>query len=64
MTEPGSRDSNGNTDRQDPRMRARDRNVTGGEVNSRTEELKRQLLRQTEQLERKYVEGGKPRSGD
>lgn len=37
-----------------------DREYTGDAVNARTDELKKDLDRETEQLRRKYEETGKP----
>lgn len=37
-----------------------DREYTGDSVNARTDELKNELNRETDQLQRKYEESGKP----
>jgi hypothetical protein len=37
-----------------------DREYTGDAVNARTDELKKELNRETEQLQRKYEESGEP----
>ena len=37
-----------------------DREYTGDSENARTDELKKELNRETEQLQRKYEESGKP----
>ncbi len=37
-----------------------DRERTGNSVNARTDELKKELTRETHELQRKYVESGKP----
>lgn len=39
-----------------------DRERTGDSVNARTDELKKELERETDQLKRKYVESGKPQA--
>ncbi len=41
-----------------------DRQYTGDAVNARTHELKQELNRETEILQRKYEESGKPETGD
>jgi hypothetical protein len=40
-----------------------DRQYTGDSVNARTDELKEELEQETEQLQRKYVDTGKPETG-
>ncbi len=39
-----------------------DREYTGDSVNARTDELKKELDRETEQLQRKYEDSGKPKA--
>jgi hypothetical protein len=41
-----------------------DREYTGDSVNARTDELKKELNRETDQLQRKYEESGKPEADD